>query len=73
MDLLVSYLYTAYLLYRPSAMSEIYKPYQNYVKYILKFTGYNSFNGDMMRMGKRNFAFNDDMRFGKRGKFKPIT
>jgi len=28
--------------------------------------GSSSFNGDMMRMGKRNFAFNDDMRFGKR-------
>merc|ERR1712223_2152745 len=29
--------------------------------------GYSSaFNGDMMRMGKRDFAFNDDMRFGKR-------
>ena len=32
---------------------------------VLKIT--DSFNGDMMRMGKRS-AFNDDMRFGKRGK-----
>ena len=26
-----------------------------------------AFNGDMMRMGKRESAFYDDARFGKRG------
>merc|ERR1712241_550891 len=31
-----------------------------------KRSGRSAFNGDMMRMGKRDLAFNDDLRFGKR-------